>query len=209
MAVGESVNNREVEPPVICEQPRPTAKKTHWKSQSVSEVGSKEGKTEMSSFFQNRELWQRRAASQSALSGPPDQPEKLPPDQPAKLPPDQPAKLPIPVPIPVPKPSPVSVPVPIPIPPPTPTPDLVMDLPTNPEQPTGGLESPDMTTAAERFAKQNQCTLKKNPKPPKPDPSACSPVLLKKNQMKMKPEIMKKPVCLVQSPNVVRKEPKP
>lgn len=30
--------------------------------------------------------------------------------------------------------------------------------------PTGGLESPDMSTAAERFAKQNQCTLKKNTK---------------------------------------------
>jgi len=30
--------------------------------------------------------------------------------------------------------------------------------------PTGGPESPDMSTAAERFAKQNQCTLKKNTK---------------------------------------------
>ncbi|GLH12612.1 GTPase-activating protein CdGAPr [Gryllus bimaculatus] len=30
--------------------------------------------------------------------------------------------------------------------------------------PTTGPESPDMTTAAERFAKQNQCTLKKNTK---------------------------------------------
>lgn len=65
------------------------------------------------------------------------------------------------------------------------TPDLVMDLPLvgnsspkdsskktislNPEDakttpsPTGP-ESPDMSTAAERFAKQNQCTLKKNTK---------------------------------------------
>lgn len=30
--------------------------------------------------------------------------------------------------------------------------------------PNGGPESPDMSTAAERFAKQNQCTLKKNTK---------------------------------------------
>lgn len=76
------------------------------------------------------------------------------------------------------------------------TPDLVMDLPLSAQDaskksassnslsssddetsvvlpnrtteaatsPTGGPESPDMSTAAERFAKQNQCTLKKNTK---------------------------------------------
>uniref|UniRef100_A0A0A9XYM4 SLIT-ROBO Rho GTPase-activating protein 1 n=3 Tax=Lygus hesperus TaxID=30085 RepID=A0A0A9XYM4_LYGHE len=152
--------------------PKPSSKKTHWKSQSVSESTNNELKVEGSStFFQNRELWQRRAASQSALSSISiDQVDGKPP---------------------------------------APTPDLVMDLPTNPEESSGGLESPDMTTAAERFAKQNQCTLKKNTKTPKPDQSSCSPVLLKKAQMKIKPEIMKKPVCLVQSPNVVRKEQKP
>ncbi|XP_044011842.1 SLIT-ROBO Rho GTPase-activating protein 1-like isoform X2 [Aphidius gifuensis] len=66
------------------------------------------------------------------------------------------------------------------------TPDLVMDLPLSAQDPTkksssslcssdddnihqqsssvNGPESPDMSTAAERFAKQNQCTLKKNTK---------------------------------------------
>ncbi|KAF7287489.1 SLIT-ROBO Rho GTPase-activating protein 1-like isoform X2 [Rhynchophorus ferrugineus] len=65
------------------------------------------------------------------------------------------------------------------------TPDLVMDLPlassvsvfsnlcltnspedttNNTEKPTQEVESPEMTTAAETFAKQNQCTLKKNTK---------------------------------------------
>lgn len=64
------------------------------------------------------------------------------------------------------------------------TPDLVMDLPlassvsvfsnlclsgspedsANTEKPQGDVESPEMTTAAETFAKQNQCTLKKNTK---------------------------------------------
>ncbi|XP_030756158.1 SLIT-ROBO Rho GTPase-activating protein 1-like isoform X3 [Sitophilus oryzae] len=64
------------------------------------------------------------------------------------------------------------------------TPDLVMDLPlassvsvfsnlclnsspedtNNVEKPPQEVESPEMTTAAETFAKQNQCTLKKNTK---------------------------------------------
>ncbi|XP_067217186.1 SLIT-ROBO Rho GTPase-activating protein 1-like isoform X2 [Linepithema humile] len=35
---------------------------------------------------------------------------------------------------------------------------------TEATSPSGGPESPDMSTAAERFAKQNQCTLKKNTK---------------------------------------------
>lgn len=43
------------------------------------------------------------------------------------------------------------------------TPDLVVDLPGKAE-PETNPDSPDMTTAAERFAKQNQCTLKKNTK---------------------------------------------
>lgn len=157
---------------------KPASKRTHWKSQSMSEVDTHKGRLNggggATSFFQNRELWQRRAASQSTISS----------DQTV----NQVDSKQLPA---------------------APTPDLVMDLPTNPEEPSGGLESPDMTTAAERFAKQNQCTLKKNSKPSKPDPSTCSPVLLKKPQIKIKPEVMKKPVGLVQSPNVIRKEHKP
>jgi len=54
------------------------------------------------------------------------------------------------------------------------TPDLVLDLPRrlsvdsskeeSDDSSVVGPESPDMTTTAERFAKQNQCTLKKNTK---------------------------------------------
>lgn len=47
------------------------------------------------------------------------------------------------------------------------TPTLLPATPARAEaatSPTGGPESPDMSTAAERFAKQNQCTLKKNTK---------------------------------------------
>lgn len=44
------------------------------------------------------------------------------------------------------------------------TPDLVVDLPGKAAEPEVNPDSPDMSTAAERFAKQNQCTLKKNTK---------------------------------------------
>lgn len=117
-------------------------KKTHWKSQSVSEST----KDSTSNFNQNRELWQRRAASQGQIDPPvtPRHNQEL-----WELRQKH-------------------------------TPDLVMDLPfvgsskdgldkTITEEETGtessspGPESPDMT-AAERFAKQNQCTLKKNTK---------------------------------------------
>ncbi|KAK6643213.1 hypothetical protein RUM43_004717 [Polyplax serrata] len=120
-------------------------KKTHWKSQSVSETT----KDTTSNFTQNRELWQRRAASQGQIEPPVAQRQsqdlwELRQKQ---------------------------------------TPDLVMDLPVvgnqkedlihnrssiaeeemGSEASSPGPESPDMT-AAERFAKQNQCTLKKNTK---------------------------------------------
>lgn len=114
------------------------------------------------------------------------------------------------------------------------TPDLVMDLPlvsssspkqlnkksANPsensldedttslkslESPTGP-DSPDMQTAAERFAKQNQCTLKKNTKIHITDTAnisdkadVTSPVAERKGiagdrpQVKAKPPVLKKP----------------
>ena len=115
-------------------------KKTHWKSQSVSESTTKDS---TSNFNQNRELWQRRAASQGQIDPPvtPRHNQEL-----WELRQKH-------------------------------TPDLVMDLPfvgspkdvleksiaeeeTNSETNSPNPESPDMTTA-ERFAKQNQCTLKK------------------------------------------------
>lgn len=75
------------------------------------------------------------------------------------------------------------------------TPDLVMDLPTQPDESAVILESPDMT-AAERFAKQNQCTLKKNTKQPKQvNDSKCN--IPPKPPIKIKPEISLKPVCLM------------
>ncbi|XP_014277540.1 SLIT-ROBO Rho GTPase-activating protein 1 isoform X1 [Halyomorpha halys] len=75
------------------------------------------------------------------------------------------------------------------------TPDLVMDLPTQPDDNAVILESPDMT-AAERFAKQNQCTLKKNTKQPKQvTDSKCN--IPPKPPLKIKPEISLKPVCLM------------
>ncbi len=95
------------------------------------------------------------------------------------------------------------------------TPDLVMDLPVqetikSPEE-EGDVasepESPDMALAAERFAKQNQCTLKKNtrdvrqrkektenhcPSGPTTDEERLSPVV--KPQIKAKPQILRKPI---------------
>lgn len=96
-------------------------------------------------------------------------------------------------------------------------PDLVMDLPVRAggtvvagcavqgEIAGGGAasatqepDSPDMGTAAERFAKQNQCTLKKYSKPlqqangGKPElPPKCT-----KPPLKAKPQIFKKPAFL-------------
>nr|XP_018898375.1 PREDICTED: SLIT-ROBO Rho GTPase-activating protein 1-like isoform X2 [Bemisia tabaci] len=104
------------------------------------------------------------------------------------------------------------------------TPDLVMDLPfvsvtsSSPKyesSPVGGPESPDMSTVADRFAKQNQCTLKKNTKAHSSnsesinvDPGAelCTegsetkesirPEPMKKPMVGNKPKIMAKPQIL-------------
>ncbi|KAL1129740.1 hypothetical protein AAG570_012684 [Ranatra chinensis] len=141
-------------------------RKTHWKSQSVGEV-TNDGELP-GSFSQNRELWQRRAASHTTLTNTSKEWDIKHIH----------------------------------------TPDLVMDLPMNSEAEkvdSPGPESPDMTTAAERFAKQNQCTLKKNTKASKPE-SEITPPLQPKPPLKAKPQIMKKPVILTHSPQVVRKD---
>ncbi|XP_076182600.1 SLIT-ROBO Rho GTPase-activating protein 1 isoform X2 [Ptiloglossa arizonensis] len=163
---------------------RGTSRKQHWKSQSMGDnVQQTTGNSlqasnplaqggeelqEQPTFSANRELWQRRATSQTQLNPP------APPNQKSFRSSQEFREMRQ-----------------------KHTPDLVMDLPlsaqdaskksassnslsssdeettTPPVQPsraeaatspTGGPESPDMSTAAERFAKQNQCTLKKNTK---------------------------------------------
>ncbi|XP_069700289.1 SLIT-ROBO Rho GTPase-activating protein 1-like isoform X2 [Periplaneta americana] len=154
-------------------------KKTHWKSQSVGEVvdvrhssAGEEETGESVTFSHNRELWQRRAASQTQIESSKSIVKNFRSNQEFW---EMRQKH---------------------------TPDLVMDLPllgsSSPKEAGGGKkslsavslsslssssssgeeenstvetgvsptgpESPDMTTAAERFAKQNQCTLKKNTK---------------------------------------------
>lgn len=183
------------EPKAIMER----AKKTHWKSQSVGEVMQSENgvSEELPSFSQNRELWQRRANSQSQISQSASTVGKDLWELRQKH-----------------------------------TPDLVMDLPLvknveSPEAKTGsesptGPESPDMTTAAERFAKQNQCTLKKNTKgggsqsrqssssstEGKDDVKVDVPPLQQKPQLKAKPQLMRKPVLTGHhpSPQLIRKD---
>lgn len=186
------------------------SKKTHWKSQSLGEVmNNGQGNTVSekgddpevtNSFSKNRELWQRRAASQTQL-----QPGGCVNKDIWELRQKH-------------------------------TPDLVMDLPlvgtsevpagtkTGSDSPTGP-ESPDMTTAAERFAKQNQCTLKKNTKGTamhtrqassssqegKDDskPSETPPPVQPKPQIKAKPQLMRKPVLNTShhpSPQLIRKD---
>ncbi|XP_067001603.2 SLIT-ROBO Rho GTPase-activating protein 1 isoform X2 [Anabrus simplex] len=157
------------------ESTEPTApgRKTHWKSKSLGEVSVEtvrdEEVGENVNFSQNRELWQRRAASQTQSEPAKPTAKSFRSNQEFwELRQKQ-------------------------------TPDLVMDLPVNCTKEAGGgkkslsavslsslssssssgeeegsaadpvasptgPESPDMTTAAERFAKQNQCTLKKNTK---------------------------------------------
>lgn len=181
------------------------SRKTHWKSQSMGEVmnnGQNNGDGDLnsqSSFSQNRELWQRRAASQSQLQ---------PSSSVGKDIWEMRQKH---------------------------TPDLVMDLPlvgstetatlkAGNDSPTGP-ESPDMTTAAERFAKQNQCTLKKNTKSGGTQSRQSSnssqdgkesetkstetpPPLQPKPQIKTKPQLMRKPVITGHhpSPHLIRKD---
>ncbi|GLV43182.1 Rho GTPase activating protein at 92B [Carabus blaptoides fortunei] len=100
--------------------------------------------------------------------------------------------------------------------------DNVMTL----ESPTGP-GSPDMSTAAERFAKQNQCTLKKNTKLHVESKfndtivTVCSPLPVRntqkftnanlttttttfKPQIKAKPEVLKKPVLTFALPAVTQ-----
>ena len=160
---------------------RGTSRKQHWKSQSMGDTVQQaanslqtsntvslqeEESQEQPTFSANRELWQRRATSQTQLNppAPPNHNKIFRTSQEFR---EMRQKH---------------------------TPDLVMDLPlsaqdaskksasssslsssdeetpTQPTRaeaatsPTGGPESPDMSTAAERFAKQNQCTLKKNTK---------------------------------------------
>ncbi|CAL7948837.1 unnamed protein product [Xylocopa violacea] len=157
---------------------RGTSRKQHWKSQSMGDTGQQtpnslqtnssisqeEESQEQPTFSANRELWQRRATSQTQLNPALPNHKLFRASQEFR---EMRQKH---------------------------TPDLVMDLPlsaqdaskksasssslsssdeetpTQPSRteaatsPTGGPESPDMSTAAERFAKQNQCTLKKNTK---------------------------------------------
>ncbi|XP_074103591.1 SLIT-ROBO Rho GTPase-activating protein 1 isoform X2 [Cotesia typhae] len=152
-----------------------------WKSQTLTETinsqpsihlndsdnNDEDNNKEATTFSANRELWQKRANSQTQLTPP------VPPTTPKNFRASQEfremrQKH---------------------------TPDLVMDLPLaaqdaskksasssslnssddenslapptrngSEKSPSNGPESPDMSTAAERFAKQNQCTLKKNTK---------------------------------------------
>ena len=122
----------------------PLLRRTHAKALSVGDPLD-EGDVPKS-FSQNRELWQQRASSHSSVNSVGLSAKEMPRD----LRPKQ-------------------------------TPDLVMDLPMleaakSPEETDVDVddaaaaaaaaasqpESPDMALAAERFAKQNQCTLKKN-----------------------------------------------
>ncbi|XP_076665482.1 SLIT-ROBO Rho GTPase-activating protein 1 isoform X3 [Andrena cerasifolii] len=156
-----------------------TKRKQHWKSQSMGDTvqqGVNALQTtnpllqeveiqEQPTFSANRELWQRRATSQTQLNPP------VPPNNKIFRTSQEFREMRQ-----------------------KHTPDLVMDLPLSAQDaskksasssslsssdedtpvqpsrteaatsPTGGPESPDMSTAAERFAKQNQCTLKKNTK---------------------------------------------
>ncbi|XP_043474331.1 SLIT-ROBO Rho GTPase-activating protein 1-like isoform X2 [Leptopilina heterotoma] len=165
----------EAERIAVGDSKRGAARKQHWKSQSVGEsvpqqmnplhVSSshEQDLQEHTTFSANRELWQRRATSHVQLN-PPITPKSFRTSQEFR---EMRQKH---------------------------TPDLVMDLPLSAQDsgkksasssslsssdeetpmqparaeaatsPTGGPESPDMSTAAERFAKQNQCTLKKNTK---------------------------------------------
>ncbi|CAK9813383.1 SLIT-ROBO Rho GTPase-activating protein 1, partial [Anthophora plagiata] len=152
---------------------RGTSRKQHWKSQSIGDTVQQTGNSlqtnnaisqeeelqEQPTFSANRELWQRRATSQTQLNTPALPNHKI--FRTSQEFREMRQKH---------------------------TPDLVMDLPlsaqdaskksasssslsssdeetpTQPSRaeaatsPTGGPESPDMSTAAERFAKQNQCT---------------------------------------------------
>ncbi|CAB0031918.1 unnamed protein product [Trichogramma brassicae] len=161
-------------------QQRAAARKYPWKSQSMGEQQQRQqlrqddlSADEQNSFSANRELWQRRAASQGQLLPPvpgpkPQTPRATPdlrefrqkhaPDLVLDLPPSAQEAKPVPG-----------------------AAEEIADESNNEGEaepinqaalqptvncsipPSSGPESPDMSTAAERFAKQNQCTLKKRP----------------------------------------------
>ncbi|EFA11413.2 SLIT-ROBO Rho GTPase-activating protein 1-like Protein [Tribolium castaneum] len=192
------------------------------KSETVPEIGKSETDIELRhkseidesnlNFSQNREQWQRRAVSQSHI--PLSQPQTLKANRNSESYLQRQNH----------------------------TPDLVMDLPlvgnSSPKETTkksmsvsGNLtsegplgdeshkspESPDMQTAAERFAKQNQCTLKKNtkvhvdssdsaetnlititsPMPERKYATIGSATTTFKPQLKAKPPVLKKPAFSV------------
>ncbi|XP_065218066.1 SLIT-ROBO Rho GTPase-activating protein 1-like isoform X2 [Planococcus citri] len=165
----------------------PLLRRTHVKALSVGDPTDDDDFPK--SFNQNRELWQQRASSHTSVNS-----IGLPKDSPAQR--DFRPKH---------------------------TPDLVMDLPVqetvkSPEETETEAqnepESPDMALAAERFAKQNQCTLKKNNRELRRDKTdsknsngakstddetspRMSPVV--KPQIKAKPPILRKPML---SPSV-------
>ncbi|XP_014220165.1 SLIT-ROBO Rho GTPase-activating protein 1-like isoform X3 [Trichogramma pretiosum] len=161
-------------------QQRAAARKYPWKSQSMGEQQQRQqlrqddlSADEQNSFSANRELWQRRAASQGQLLPPvpgpkPQTPRATPdlrelrqkhaPDLVLDLPPSAQEAKPVPG---------AAEEIPDesnnegeaePINQAALQPTVNCSIP-----PSSGPESPDMSTAAERFAKQNQCTLKKRP----------------------------------------------
>lgn len=184
----------------------PLLRRSHAKALSVGD--SADNDDARKSFSQNRELWQQRASSHTSVAhlGLAKEARDFRPKH---------------------------------------TPDLVMDLPIaegvkSPDEAelmttasTNEPESPDMALAAERFAKQNQCTLKKNTRDVRlrkdktekngtAGVAACSgsdddtiPQIISspanKPQIKAKPQILRKPIAAA-SPTVpplqiIRQEP--
>ncbi|KZC04072.1 SLIT-ROBO Rho GTPase-activating protein 1, partial [Dufourea novaeangliae] len=200
---------------------RGTSRKQHWKSQSMGDTVSQqtaanslqpgmvllsqdEDSGDQPTFSANRELWQRRATSQTQLN-PPVPPNNNKIYRSSQEFREMRQKH---------------------------TPDLVMDLPLSAQDaskksasssslsssdeettpsppvvqpsraeaatsPTGGPESPDMSTAAERFAKQNQCTLKKNTKTNPTDSGGQSKLKRSSDTAENEPE--QEPVEMVRS----------
>ena len=172
----------------------PLLRRTHTKALSVGD--QMDDGDLPKSFSQNRELWQQRASSHSSVNSVGLSTNEIRDYRPKH------------------------------------TPDLVMDLPMpeavkSPEEVEGDVnsepESPDMALAAERFAKQNQCTLKKNTRDgrhrnEKTEKSGAgqedartaeghSPLF--KPQIKVKPQILRKPVKTptpILPANMLRKE---
>lgn len=170
----------------------PLLRRTHVKALSVGDPTDDDDFPK--SFNQNRELWQQRASSHTSVNSVGLQKEPSQRDFRPKH-----------------------------------TPDLVMDLPVqetvkSPEETEtqSEPESPDMALAAERFAKQNQCTLKKNTRELRRDKTdsknsngskstdeETSPRMSPnvKPQIKAKPPILRKPVLSPSVPiHLIRKD---